>query len=391
MNEWRRGRVHYSEEILKRVLEYSEPTRVILNNLALIYVDQLRYEEAEPLLRQAVLLCEEEFGTEHFEYALNLSNLGIALEKLGQAGEAADLHERALRIYERVLPRDHLEISRSINNLAIAYLLLKRTEEAGALLRRGLTLSESVNGAHHLETAMSHHNLGHWHESRGELKEASEAYAQAVVIKDRVRVDSPSLATSLTSLGVVLTQLGHLEDAEQVLERAATINASLFGHTHPQTKMVLSKRVMVLSRMKRHGDAAILLESMISHEASNSSELIALGSNLGAALRQCGRDVDAIQQFERALDVARSSVGTIDDVLNLGSQLASTYLSVGNVDAAKALLRELVPHISGEFQEPQLLADSLSELGGLAEENEDFEDAAHWFSASITVLQRLAG
>ncbi|GHO98753.1 hypothetical protein KSF_088010 [Reticulibacter mediterranei] len=40
-------------------------TATSLNNLGMLYRDQSRYAEAEPLLQRAVMICQVSFGVEH--------------------------------------------------------------------------------------------------------------------------------------------------------------------------------------------------------------------------------------------------------------------------------------------------------------------------------------
>ncbi len=69
-------------------------TATSLNNLALLYSDQCRYEEAALLYRRALEIEEKGYGPEHPETALDPKNYVIVLHKLGREDEARAIEAR---------------------------------------------------------------------------------------------------------------------------------------------------------------------------------------------------------------------------------------------------------------------------------------------------------
>src|SRR4030095_1780650 len=59
------------------------------------------YQEAEPPLREALALAEEAFGSQSFETAAVLNQLGVLGKYNGQFDEAEAAYKRALRIMEQ--------------------------------------------------------------------------------------------------------------------------------------------------------------------------------------------------------------------------------------------------------------------------------------------------
>ena len=78
-----------------------------LNNLALLYHEQGRYAEAEPLLQRALHISEQQLGSEHSDTASSLNNLAGLYESQGKYVEAEPLYQRALVIRERQLGPAH--------------------------------------------------------------------------------------------------------------------------------------------------------------------------------------------------------------------------------------------------------------------------------------------
>jgi tetratricopeptide repeat protein len=88
-----------------------------LNNLAALYFEQGRYEEAEPLYKHTLRIWEQVGGAEHPYTALSLNNLAGLYAEQGRYEEAEPLYQRALRILEKVLGRDHPATAQTLEAL----------------------------------------------------------------------------------------------------------------------------------------------------------------------------------------------------------------------------------------------------------------------------------
>jgi tetratricopeptide (TPR) repeat protein len=75
--------------------------------LALLYYNQGRYEEAEPLYLQALELREKLFGNDHPDVATSYFNLGVLYHQQGQYQKAKSLYLSALQIYAQRLGQAH--------------------------------------------------------------------------------------------------------------------------------------------------------------------------------------------------------------------------------------------------------------------------------------------
>ena len=88
-----------------------------LNEMALLYYDQGRYSEAEPLYLQSLELYKKLLGKEHPKIAASLNNLAEIYKSQGRYSEAEPLYEKALEIAETKLGMDHPNTNRIRKNL----------------------------------------------------------------------------------------------------------------------------------------------------------------------------------------------------------------------------------------------------------------------------------
>ena len=65
-----------------------------LNNLALLYLTQSKYAEAEPLLKRALAIWEKALGPEHPNVATSLENYAALLRETNREGEAEARNSR---------------------------------------------------------------------------------------------------------------------------------------------------------------------------------------------------------------------------------------------------------------------------------------------------------
>ena len=74
-----------------------------LNNLAVLYRNQGKYAEAEPLYQRSLAIWEKALGKDHPDVATSLNNLAVLYHNQGKYAEAEPLYQRSLAIKEKAL------------------------------------------------------------------------------------------------------------------------------------------------------------------------------------------------------------------------------------------------------------------------------------------------
>jgi tetratricopeptide (TPR) repeat protein len=104
-----------------------------LNNLAILYFYQGKYEQAEPLYQRALAIYEQQLGPLHPDTALSIWWLAVLSEQQQQYEKAASLYPRAFSIYERALGPQHPTTQRIRANYARLLRMMGHDAEAAAL------------------------------------------------------------------------------------------------------------------------------------------------------------------------------------------------------------------------------------------------------------------
>ena len=134
---YQQGRYTEAEKLFEAALKEAEGfgpqdprLATSLNNLALLYRDQGKYAEAEPLCKRALVIREQALGPDHVDVATSLNNLAGLYSAQGEYAEAEPLFKRALAIQEKALGLEHPDVAATMENYAALLSKTKREAEA---------------------------------------------------------------------------------------------------------------------------------------------------------------------------------------------------------------------------------------------------------------------
>ena len=95
-------------------------SRLALNNLAVLYDNQGRYAEAEPLYKRSLAIREKALGPDHPDVATALNNLAELYTTRAATPRPSRSTSGRWRS-EKALGPDHPDVATSLNNLAALY------------------------------------------------------------------------------------------------------------------------------------------------------------------------------------------------------------------------------------------------------------------------------
>lgn len=232
----------------------------IANSVGQRLVDQARFAEAEPLMRQALVMDEQRYGAEHLDVAIRLSNLAHLLQATNRLGEAEPLMRRALEIVEQSYGAKHPRVAIELNNLALLLKATNRLGEAEPLMRRALEIDEQSHGEEHPRVAIRLNNLAQLLHDTNRLGEAEPLMRRALEIDERSGgAEHPRVAIDLNNLGKLLFDTNRLGEAEPLMRRALDIDEQSYGAEHPHVARDLNNLAQLLKATNRLGEAEPLM------------------------------------------------------------------------------------------------------------------------------------
>ncbi|MCH9646951.1 MAG: serine/threonine-protein kinase [Deltaproteobacteria bacterium] len=274
----------------------------LMDVIGMVYSSLGRYEEAEPLLRQALELRQESLSDNHEDLAVSLDHLGL------------------------------LQISRG------------QLEEAELYLDKALSMRRELLGSSHEAVADSLHRLGRLRRSQDRLEEAETSYREALSLRRALLGKHKDVAVTLNNLGVVLRSQGRLDEAEEVLREAAELFEELLGPEHWRLGNTQSNLALVLKTRRQYPEAMALyrhaLEIQRRHLGGDHPELANTLNNLAVVLFREGNLDEAEASFREALEIQVPRLG--EDHLRVASirrNLGMVLLDQPRLSEAEALLR----------------------------------------------------
>jgi tetratricopeptide (TPR) repeat protein len=196
----------------------------LTGGLALVLVEEARYQEAEAAPRQAVADAEWRVGPNHPRSFEVVGALARVLDARGKPGEAERLQRRVLAGLEREYGADHPLVARALADLGRSMLESGRPQEAEAYLTRALSIRERRLRPGHPDTAESLAWLGEARAGEGALTEAEDRLRWALATeRESLGDDHPRVALTLVHLAAVLHRVGKDADARPYAEQAVAI------------------------------------------------------------------------------------------------------------------------------------------------------------------------
>lgn len=232
----------------------------LLDTLGGIQTDLGLYDEARPLLEEALALRERLLGKDHPEVAGTLVRLGGLAQRSNQ-GDAEALFRRALAIREARFGPRHPDVAEVLNDLGMTLAAKGRFDEAEPLLRRALALQESLWGDRDPRVAKSLHNLSGIAYYRGRTEEGIRLQRRALAIREAILPDDhPDLAGSREALALFLQKEGKTAEAARLLERVAATAEKVYGPDHPELARPLLNLGLARADLGQPANALPLLE-----------------------------------------------------------------------------------------------------------------------------------
>ncbi|HEX4961526.1 MAG TPA: tetratricopeptide repeat protein [Thermoanaerobaculia bacterium] len=297
----RRGTERLSKELRGEPLLKAR----LLDTLGGIHTELGLFDQARPLLGEALAIHERIHGGTSLEAAATLVRLG-SLAQLSGKGDAVALFRRALAIREERLGPDHAEVADVLNKLGMTLASQGRFDEAETMLHRSLALHEQLWGDRDPRVAKVLHNLGGIEYYRGRTADAERLLQRALGIREAaLQPDDPDLAGSREALALLRQQQGRPAEAVPLLERLVATSEKVYGPEHPEFARTLL--------------------------------------NLGLARKALGEDDAARQLIERALAIDEKTLtpGHRQLVRTLAA-LADLHCERGRYAEAEPLFRRLL-------------------------------------------------
>ena len=382
---------------------------IAASNLAHCVKDLGRYEEAEPLLREALDAYERELGphtatvqargalaalltergavdeagalaTRNAEEAEDvlapddptfLDALGtLAGVRAAQSrhGEAEELFRRCLAGWREGVPPGHPRLVGALRNLAATLFLQQRLDEAEALYREAIRPVDGFAAGIDLLRALD--DLAFLCVNQGRNAEARELLDRALAAALELQGSAGPLTRRVRhALARVLEGEGALLAACEAYEEGWRARRDELGAAHPLTLAAQGELSLALSGIGAHERALELARQLVrlcsEGPGPESEEALAARGNLGLILHAAAHEDEALDVQEELLADASDLLGPGDPaLLRMRTNYGRTLLAAGRLEEAGSVLAEVHAELASASSPAD--PDALDVLGTLA-------------------------
>ncbi len=350
------------------------------------------YEQAEPLLEDALATRERELGERHLDVASVADTLGQLRFQQGRLEESSVLFERALEIREEQLEPDHPDVGSSLNHLAYLMMSQGQYEAAEPLHRRGLEILEKALGPDHPELVRGLTALGALYHAQTRYSESELVLRRALAIREAtLEPDHPDLASSLFNLANALTSQGFYEEAEDLFLRCLAIQEETLGPQHPTYAQGLGNLAWLYQEQGRYRDAEApyrraleIFERALGPDHPNNSLIL---DGLGVIASEQGRYEEARASLERSIELKEGAFGSEHPVVaTTDSYLAESYRVRGRLGEAEDLHRRALSIREKTLGDRHAtVAGSLEKLAIVLMERDRYADAEPLYERALAI------
>jgi serine/threonine protein kinase/tetratricopeptide (TPR) repeat protein len=337
--------------------------------LGLALLDQNRFAEAEPVVREAVTLRRNLLGSKHHNVAQALDVLAQVLVGETKLAEAEAVAREGLAISRKTIGEQHFTTADCLSNLGEALHKAGRFTEAEAALREALAIWRQLGN---LKEKAANWN-GAWVCSvlaaalrdQGKLSEVEALYRGEV----ETAINSPdpgSQAFAFVSVGDWLRTRGKLTEAEASYRAGSDIYLKVSpDNFHARQSLARGLALTLVSQGKLAEAEALYRETIeVGRSSNHTNDLANLLAGLGDLLRDQGKPAEAEPLYREGLDTyLKVSPDNFDVRQWLATGLALILRSQGKLNGAEALYRETIE----VFRRSNHTNDLTTLLAGLAD------------------------
>ncbi len=377
-----------------------EPTAraALLSSIGIGYHGIGRYEQAEPLLLEALELYRRTLGDSAPEVAESCFKLGCAVQRNGDYPRAQELLERAYDM-QRVRSGDgDLDAALTLDRLGVVVWLQGDTPQGEELLTRALEIHRRLLGASHPRIVMSLHRLATLLSSKGERERAEsllvEALAMARVIGPEDSLDVALVQEKLADHYITVSAFGK---AEPLLREIAQMVERHLGPEHPDLASALYNQGRFLKDISRHAEGAAparrSLQIRLKAYPRVHKEVAESLSLVGSVALGLGDIAQADRYLREAMEIhAELSGATSAPVIDHINMLADVVEWRGQIDESRRMRERAIEMLrSLGLEDSDSAARYLEGLASLHGRRGEMAEAEPLIRKSLEMYRRMSG
>lgn len=304
-------------------------------------------QDAELLLRKALMIWERVLGTGHETVGMATRNLGVLCALLENYAEAETLLQSAMLARSRALGAAHPEVILCLLDLASIYARQNKRKEARACYQEALKIGEPTLGQEHPLLVTAAHKLAMFYAEDDEFAEAETYYRRVLPIYQASQgMEDDQTQVCFEQLADVLLEQEKYAEAEELLRSLLKVYEETLGLENERTQKCLELVSLVAFQQEKYAEAEALLQRLLTVKERTLGETHPETRQLMQKVAEFaivqGELARAEQIYQRLCAFYETASGQMEaEARPYLEHLALIYLQQGKSEEAERLLRRL--------------------------------------------------
>ncbi|GJM27492.1 MAG: hypothetical protein DHS20C17_01270 [Cyclobacteriaceae bacterium] len=371
---------------------------VLMNDLALAYLESGDYTKAKTLFVDLVELKKELLGINSAEYAASLVNLSGIYQDLGEYEKAESLYLEAIANYKVSLGDQHPDYATAVQHLGQLYESQARYTQAEALYLNAINIRKFAIGSFHPNYASSLFTLGRLYRKTGDYEKSKTYFEEALSIYEKSYGQlHPNYTNATGEMGILMQSMGQYTLAEAYLTQTINLRLQIYGNYHQQ---VAEAQNNLASLYRVMGNFEKAEQNYLQAEKIYKKTLGDNNPEYATVLNNLGDFYVAVMEFEKSRDCYEGALEIFERVFgsrhplyaNTLNNLASLDRKTGNFKEAEQRYKQtlLVDELTVGKNHPSY-ATSLNNLAILYVATKKYQQAEPLYKESIRIKQATLG
>ncbi len=354
---------------------------VTISNIASVYSDQGRYQEALDLHETSLEITRSRLRNRNRE-AVFLSNIAKVYDHQGNYPAALELQQQSLNI--RQATGDQSGTVRSLNHIGLIYASQGQYNQAQTYIEQALAMAREL-GIRPVETSLLH-NLGRIYRIQAQYEQAEALYSEGLALSRELGLE-PDTAIGLIEMGHLKATQGQYGQAVDYVTQAFEIfdrsgYRANTGTAHASMGNYLAAQGYYAEALEQQQQALAIAQEI--ETLPNEADALAA---LGTTYRDLGQPDKALQYYQAALDRYRTMgerTGEASTLVGIGlvyDAQADTEQALDTYEQALAIYRD-IGSVRGE-------STTLTNIGFIHEQTGNYAAAQTSFQQALDIQQAI--
>ncbi|OVA08248.1 Tetratricopeptide repeat-containing domain [Macleaya cordata] len=368
-----------------------------LHVVAAIYCSLGRFEEAIPVLEQAIRVPDVSKGPDHALAAFSgYMQLGDTHSMLGQLDRSIACYDSGLKIQMEALGESDPRVAETCRYLAEANVQAMQFDQAEILCKKTLEIHREHSAPASLEEAADRRLMALICEAKGDYESALEHLVLASMAMIADGQDNEVAAIDV-GIGDIYLSLCRFDEAVFSYQKALTVFKSTRGDNHPSVASVFVRLADLYYKTGKFRESKSYCESALriyqKPVPGTTSEEIASGlTEISAIYEAVNEPEEALKLLQKAMKLLDDTPGQRSTIAGIEAQMGVMFYMVGRYGDARISFESAVTKLraSGE-KKSAFFGVVLNQMGLACVQLYKIDEAAELFEEARGILEQECG